>query len=407
MNLKKLDNFKGINLLDIANEYGTPVYVYNLDKVKENYQKLFNSIPYENKKILFAMKSNFNVDILKTLRYLKCGIDAVSTEEIAYALDLGFKSEDILFTGIGISNEDIKYCISRGIVPNVGSIDLLERISKNYPGINISIRINPDFGHGHHDHVITGGPHSKFGIYESYLEEVKRITEKYKVNVIGVHFHIGSGILNFEPYIRGIKKALDISRIFKTIEFVDIGGGIGIPYRENDNNFDLEKFGESISKLMDEFSKAEGRNVKLLLEPGRFLVAESGVLLAKVVEIKHTPLYKFAIVNTGFNHLARPVMYGSYHEIINISKIDSKEFEEIVVAGNLCESGDIFTRNEEGIEPRRIQKVEYGDILGIFDAGAYGYSMASHYNLKKFPKEVVVKDGYHRLSEKAYLKYVL
>jgi diaminopimelate decarboxylase len=407
MNLKKLDNFKGINLLDIANEYGTPVYVYNLDKVKENYQKLFNSIPYENKKILFAMKSNFNVDILKTLRYLKCGIDAVSTEEIAYALDLGFKSEDILFTGIGISNEDIKYCISRGIVPNVGSIDLLERISKNYPGINISIRINPDFGHGHHDHVITGGPHSKFGIYESYLEEVKRITEKYKVNVIGVHFHIGSGILDFEPYIRGIKKALDISRIFKTIEFVDIGGGIGIPYRENDNNFDLEKFGESISKLMDEFSKAEGRNVKLLLEPGRFLVAESGVLLAKVVEIKHTPLYKFAIVNTGFNHLARPVMYGSYHEMINISKIDSKEFEEIVVAGNLCESGDIFTRNEEGIEPRRIQKVEYGDILGIFDAGAYGYSMASHYNLKKFPKEVVVKDGYHRLSEKAYLKYVL
>ena len=407
MNLKKLDNFKGINLLDIANEYGTPVYVYNLDKVKENYQKLFNSIPYENKKILFAMKSNFNVDILKTLRYLKCGIDAVSTEEIAYALDLGFKSEDILFTGIGISNEDIKYCISRGIVPNVGSIDLLERISKNYPGINISIRINPDFGHGHHDHVITGGHHSKFGIYESYLEEVKRITEKYKVNVIGVHFHIGSGILDFEPYIRGIKKALDISRIFKTIEFVDIGGGIGIPYRENDNNFDLEKFGESISKLMDEFSKAEGRNVKLLLEPGRFLVAESGVLLAKVVEIKHTPLYKFAIVNTGFNHLARPVMYGSYHELINISKIDSKEFEEIVVAGNLCESGDIFTRNEEGIEPRRIQKVEYGDILGIFDAGAYGYSMASHYNLKKFPKEVVVKDGYHRLSEKAYLKYVL
>ena len=407
MNLKKLDNFKGINLLDIANEYGTPVYVYNLDKVKENYQKLFNSIPYENKKILFAMKSNFNVDILKTLRYLKCGIDTVSTEEIAYALDLGFKSEDILFTGIGISNEDIKYCISRDIVPNVGSIDLLERISKNYPGINISIRINPDFGHGHHDHVITGGPHSKFGIYESYLEEVKRITEKYKVNVIGVHFHIGSGILDFEPYIRGIKKALDISRIFKTIEFVDIGGGIGIPYRENDNNFDLEKFGESISKLMDEFSKAEGRNVKLLLEPGRFLVAESGVLLAKVVEIKHTPLYKFAIVNTGFNHLARPVMYGSYHEIINISKIDSKEFEEIVVAGNLCESGDIFTRNEEGIEPRRIQKVEYGDILGIFDAGAYGYSMASHYNLKKFPKEVVVKDGYHRLSEKVYLKYVL
>jgi len=407
MNVGKLNNFKGIDLVKIAGEYGTPIYVYNLDKVKENYQKLFNSIPYENKKILFAMKSNFNAEILKTLHYLRCGIDAVSIEEVTYAIDLGFKSEDILFTGIGISDNDIRYCVSKGIIPNVGSVDLMKRISETYPGTSLSIRINPDFGHGHHEHVITGGPQSKFGIYESYLEEVKRISKKHDVKVVGIHFHIGSGILDFEVYLDAIKKILEISKMFKTIEFVDIGGGIGVPYKEGDPNFDLEKFGESVSVLMTEFSEMEGRNVSLFIEPGRFLVAESGVLLSRVVEIKSTPLYKFVIVDTGFNHLVRPVMYGSYHEIINLSRINSDKFEEVVVAGNLCESGDVFTRNEDGIVPRKLHEMRHGDIIGIFDAGAYGYSMASHYNLKKLPKEVVVKDGYYKLTDRAYLKYIL
>lgn len=407
MNVGKLNNFKGIDLVKIAGEYGTPIYVYNLDKVKENYQKLFNSIPYENKKILFAMKSNFNAEILKTLHYLRCGIDAVSIEEVTYAIDLGFKSEDILFTGIGISDNDIRYCVSKGIIPNVGSVDLMKRISETYPGTSLSIRINPDFGHGHHEHVITGGPQSKFGIYESYLEEVKRISKKHDVKVVGIHFHIGSGILDFEVYLDAIKKILEISKMFKTIEFVDIGGGIGVPYKEGDPNFDLEKFGESVSVLMTEFSEMESRNVSLFIEPGRFLVAESGVLLSRVVEIKSTPLYKFVIVDTGFNHLVRPVMYGSYHEIINLSRINSDKFEEVVVAGNLCESGDVFTRNEDGIVPRKLHEMRHGDIIGIFDAGAYGYSMASHYNLKKLPKEVVVKDGYYKLTDRAYLKYIL
>jgi diaminopimelate decarboxylase len=353
------------------------------------------------------MKSNFNAEILKTLRYLRCGIDAVSIEEVTYAIDLGFKSEDILFTGIGISDNDIRYCVSKGIIPNVGSVDLMKRISEIYPGTSLSIRINPDFGHGHHEHVITGGPQSKFGIYESYLEEVKRISKKHDVKVVGIHFHIGSGILDFEVYLDAIKKILEISKMFKTIEFVDIGGGIGVPYKEGDPNFDLEKFGESVSVLMTEFSEMEGRNVSLFIEPGRFLVAESGVLLSRVVEIKSTPLYKFVIVDTGFNHLVRPVMYGSYHEIINLSRINSDKFEEVVVAGNLCESGDVFTRNEDGIVPRKLHEMRHGDIIGIFDAGAYGYSMASHYNLKKLPKEVVVKDGYYKLTDRAYLKYIL
>lgn len=407
MNLKKLDNFEGINLVEIAEKYGTPLYLYNLDKVEENFKQLEESIPYKNKKILFAMKSNFNKEILKLIRNLGGGIDAISIGEIQYALDVGFKKEDILFTGIGISNEDIKFCVRKSIIPNLGSLDLLERIGRMFPNSKVSIRINPDYGAGHHDHVITGGSQSKFGIHESYIEEVEKISKKYNLVISGIHFHIGSGVLDYKLYIEAIKKALDISTTFKEVEFVDIGGGIGIPYKPDQEVFNLKEFGKEITNLLEEFSEKEKRNVKLLLEPGRYLVAESGVLLTKVVEVKQTPEYKFVIVNTGFNHLVRPVMYGSYHEIINLSKINSNSIEDQVIAGNVCESGDIFTRDENGIIPRKLPIAEYGDIIGIFDAGAYGFVMASHYNLRKFPKEIVVKNKKIKITKKDYLKYVI
>lgn len=407
MNLNKLKNFEGIDLVEIAKKYGTPTYLYNLDKIEQNFKKLEKSIPYENKKILFAMKSNFNKEILKLIKDLGGGIDAISVGEINYALDVGFKKEDILFTGIGISNEDIEFCIRKGITLNLGSLDLLERIGKIFPNSKVSIRINPDYGAGHHDHVITGGSQSKFGIHESYIEKVKEISKKYNLIISGIHFHIGSGVLDHKLYTEAIKKALEISTTFKEVEFVDIGGGIGIPYKPEQSNFDLNGFGKEITRLLEDFSEKEKRNVKLLLEPGRYLVAESGVLLAKVVELKQTPEYKFVIVDTGFNHLVRPVMYGSYHEIINLSKITSNNFEEQVIAGNVCESGDIFTRDENGIIPRKLPTAEYGDIIGIFDTGAYGFSMASHYNLRKLPKEIVVKKNKIKVSKKDYLKYIL
>ncbi|MFN4244901.1 MAG: diaminopimelate decarboxylase [Brevinematia bacterium] len=407
MNLKKLENFKNINLISIAEKFGTPLYVYNLEKIEENFKELSNSIPYNNKKILFAMKSNFNIEVLKLIRKLGGGIDTISVGEIKYAINLGFKKEDILFTGIGISDEDIEFCVRNKIMPNVGSIDLLTRVGMKFPGSRISIRINPNYGAGHHDHVITGGPQSKFGIYESYLEDVKNISKRFDLIISGIHFHIGSGILDYRIYIEAIKKALDISLMFEDVEFIDIGGGIGIPYKENETQFDLKSFGQEISKLMDYFSDKEKRNVKLLIEPGRYLVAESGVLIAKVVEIKKTPEYNFVIINTGFNHLVRPVMYGSYHEIINISKLNSNEFEDQVIAGNVCESGDIFTRNNEGIAPRKLPKPENGDIIGIFDTGAYGFVMASHYNLRKLPPEIAVYNGKIKKTKRKYMKYII
>lgn len=407
MNLRKLNNFEGINLIEIAEKYGTPLYLYNLDKIEQNFKQLEESIPYRHKKILFAMKSNFNKEILKLIKNLGGGVDTISIGEIQYALDVGFKKEDILFTGIGISNEDIKFCMKKGIILNLGSLDLLERIGKMFPNSKVSIRINPDYGVGHHDHVITGGSQSKFGIHESYIQKVEEISKKYNLVVSGIHFHIGSGVLDYRVYIDAIKKALDISTTFKEVEFVDIGGGIGIPYKPDQTPFDLKEFGKEITNLLEEFSEKEKRNVKLLLEPGRYLVAESGVLLAKVIEIKQTPEYKFVIINTGFNHLIRPVMYGSYHEIINLSKINSDTFEYQVIAGNVCESGDIFTRDEEGITPRNLPIAEYGDIIGIFDAGAYGFSMASHYNLRKLPKEIVVRNKKIKLTKRDYIKYVI
>lgn len=407
MKQKKLENFKGIDLVSIASKFGTPTYVYNLDKVEEKFKTLLSSIPYKNKKILFAMKSNFNPEILRLIKDLGGGVDAVSVGEVMYALELGFRKEDILFTGIGVSEEDIKFCIENEIMLNIGSIDLLERVGAKFPNSRVSIRINPDYGAGHHNHVITGGPHSKFGIYETYLEEVEKLSKKYNLTVIGVHFHIGSGVLDSGVYTNAIRKALEISKMFKEVEFVDIGGGIGIPYKPEQDPFDIEKFGEEISNLFEDFSASEGRSVKLVLEPGRYLVAESGVLLTKVVELKKTPLYNFVIVDTGFNHLIRPVMYGSYHEIINLSKLNLQENEEQVIAGNICESGDVFTRDENGILPRTLPKPDYNDIIGIFDVGAYGFSMASHYNLRRLPKEVVVKNGELHLTNRDYIKFIL
>ncbi len=403
----KLNNFENIDLVRIAKDFGTPVYFYNLDLLEHKFKTLEKYITYKDKKIMFAMKANFNSDVLKLVRDLGGGIDGISIGEVMLAKKIGFK--DIIFTGIGVTDEEIDFCIKNNVMLNVGSVDLLERVGRKHRECNVCIRINPDFGAGHHEHVITGGPQSKFGIYEKYLEDVLFASKKYDLKIVGVHFHIGSGVLDYKLYLDAIKKALDVAVYFKTIEFVDIGGGIGIPYRSDENEFNVKEFGEDISKVMMDFSDKEKRNVKLLLEPGRYIVAESGVLLAKVCEIKETPLYRFAILDTGFNHLVRPMMYGSYHEIINLSKTDLYGLgnSDWVIAGNVCESGDIFTRDEKEIKPRKMPNPDYGDIIGIFDVGAYGYSMASHYNLRRFPKEIVYHKGKIKVSEREYLEFVL
>ncbi len=391
----------GVSARDLISNFGSPLYVYSEKIIKNRFNDLKNSIKYGNKNILYAMKANSNFQILKMLAKEGAGIDAVSLEEVEIALKAGFKPEKILFTGVNLSVEQMKKAIKKGVMLNLGSLMQLKFYGEYFPETKVSIRINPDFGAGHHDHVVTGGRASKFGIFISKedkksLEEINKICNKYKITIAGIHAHIGSGITEESKYIELSEIILNIAKEFKNLEFIDIGGGIGVPYRENQPPFDIKKFGDDITKAINDFSKKYGRNVKLMIEPGRYIVAESGILLVTVYDIKETPLYKFVGVDSGFNHLIRPMAYGSYHRIINASNVEDEK-EEVVVAGYICESGDVFTRNEDGIEKRPISKIDIGNILAIMNAGAYGYAMASNYNSRPRPAEVMVYNGKARL----------
>ncbi|MCX7821693.1 MAG: diaminopimelate decarboxylase [Brevinematales bacterium] len=387
----------GISARELIQKFGSPLYVYSEKIIKEKFYKLKKSITYKNTNILYAMKANSNFQILKMLAREGCGIDAVSIEEIEIALKAGFKPEKILFTGINLSIEDMKRAVKKGVMLNLGSLMQLKFYGEYFPNTKVSIRINPDFGSGHHDHVVTGGRSSKFGIFISkddrkYVEEINRICKKYNITIAGIHAHIGSGIRDEEKFIKLSEIILDIAKEFNDLEFIDIGGGIGIPYRDNEEEFNIEKFGNDITERMNNFSKEYGKNIKLMLEPGRYIVAEAGILLTTVYDIKETPLYKFVGVDSGFNLLIRPLAYGSFHKIINASNVEDDK-EEVVVAGYICESGDVFTRNEEGIEKRAISKIDIGNILAIMNAGAYGFAMSSNYNSRPKPAEVMVYEG--------------
>ncbi|MGC8765363.1 MAG: diaminopimelate decarboxylase [Brevinematia bacterium] len=392
---------EGISATSLVKEYGSPLYVYSGNMIKERFKELKNSIDYSKVRIHYAMKANSNLRILEILRKEGAYIDAVSIEEIEIALRAGFQPERILFTGINLSIDDMRKALKKRVMLNIGSLLQLKFYGEFFPKTKVSIRINPDFGAGHHEHVITGGRESKFGIFcskkdKKYISEINKICKKSGLKIAGIHAHIGSGILEESQYVKLAEIILEIAREFDELEFVDIGGGIGVPYREKEKKFDAKSFGKDIGKIMKNFVREYGSEVYLALEPGRYIVSESGVLLTTVYDIKETPRYKFAGVDSGFNHLIRPMAYGSYHKIINASNVEDEK-EEVVVSGYLCETGDVFTRNEEGIEKRAISKIDVGNILAIMNAGAYGYSMASNYNSRPRPAEVMVCNGRARL----------
>lgn len=391
----------GIKASDLAKKYGTPLYVYEEEIIRQRYKALIENIKYEKLRIYYSCKANSNLSILRILKSEGCFLDAVSPGEVFAALRVGFKPEQILFTGNNVTDEEMKFVIGKNVLINIDSLSQLERYGKLNPNSKISVRINPDVGAGHHEHCITGGPESKFGIYFDKTEEIRRIAEKYKLKIIGLHQHIGSGILDSEKYLFAMKVLLKTAANFKDLEFIDFGGGIGIPYKPNEKPIDFKKFGEEAAKLFKEFCKSYGKELILCFEPGRFLVAESGTLLCKVNTIKETPNHKFVGVDTGFNHLMRPMAYGSYHEIAVANCVNSEEKEPVAVAGNLCESGDVFTRDEDGIVDRELPKIKEGDVIAILNAGAYGYSMSSNYNMRLRPREVIAKNGEARIVREA------
>lgn len=368
---------------NLVRKFGTPIYVYNFKTIRERYLDLVENIFYPKLRIHYAMKANSNIEILKLLRRLGAKVETVSGGEILLALKSGFRTKDILYTSTSVSKAEIVFVVKNKIQINLDSLSQIELYGKLNPGAKVGLRINQGIGAGHHNHVITGGVMSKFGIPLEHLPQAKRLAEKYKLQIISLHQHIGSNVLDKKILLKAFEKLLETAGEFPDLESLDFGGGFGVPYLPEEKSFDFKIFGAEITKKMSNFCKKYGRELTMILEPGRFLVAESGILLATVTEIKNNPKRNFVGIDTGFNHLIRPILYGSYHEILNASRVKGEKIKADIV-GNICEAGDVFGRS------RIIVKPKIGDILAIKNVGAYGYAMASHYNNRSLPREILV-----------------
>ncbi len=380
----------------LAEEFDTPLYVYEEETIRRQCRLFRESFAAVQPEIHFAMKANFNPSLLAIMREEELGIDAVSPLEVRLCLEVGFDPQSIIFTGNNTSEEDLRYCLEQGVAINVGSLTELERYGKLNPGGNVALRINPDVGAGHHRHVITGGPDSKFGIYHTETKAIAELLQRHRLRLTGIHSHIGTGILETGDMLEAMEIILATAARFQGLEFIDFGGGFGIPYRPGEKPLPLRELGRAMGERFADFRREYGAALTMKLEPGRFLVAQAGSLLVRVTNIQSTPQYTFVGTDSGFNHLLRPAMYDAYHEVVNASAV-AGESRTVVVAGNICESGDVFSHGDGNMEARPLTAPEIGHLLALRDAGAYGMVLASNYNFRVRPAEVLVNAGQARL----------
>ncbi|MGP3667325.1 MAG: diaminopimelate decarboxylase [Candidatus Bathyarchaeota archaeon] len=393
----------GVSSLELAEKYGTPLYVLSEKKVRENYKQLYKALSLNSKnfRIYYSAKANTNLSVLKILKDEGAYVDTVSPGEVFLALKAGFPPEKILFTGTNVKDEEINFLVKLNVSINVDSPSQLKRLLKITTPEFLSFRVNPQVKAGHHQHCITAGRNSKFGFWENEVVDGYSIALKAGVKKFGIHMHIGSGILNVEPFVLAVKKLLTIAKKVRrkvgvTFDLIDIGGGLGIPYKPGEKKLDLKLFSDKVFGFLDRMVKEHdlGKPV-LCIEPGRYIVGDAGVLLTRVNTIKSNPYKKFVGVDAGFNMLIRPVMYNSYHHIVVANKLNHKAKEVYDVVGPLCESGDFLGKN------RKLPEVEEGDLLAVMDAGAYGYVMSSQYNSRPRGAEVLVMNGKHELIREA------
>ena len=389
----------GVSAQALVGKFDTPLYVISERRIRNNYQRLMAALTrnYSKVKIYYAMKANSNLAVLKTLESEGSCIDAVSPGEVFMALTSGFTPERILFTGTSVRNDELKFLSDSNVTVNIDSQSQLNRLLKINVPKALSVRINPEIGAGHHEHCITAGKESKFGIWEQDAAKAYSTAKEAGVEKFGIHMHIGSGILEPKPYLAALEKLLAVAKKVHdqtevNFEFIDIGGGLGIPYRPEDKPLDLQAYSDKIFSVVKTKTSQYGLGEPTLhLEPGRYLVADAAILLTSVNTVKVTPYRKFVGVDAGFNTLVRPAMYGSYHPIVVANKLVATEEEKYDVAGPICESGDLFAKD------RRLPKIEEGDVLAVLNAGAYGYSMSSQYNARPRAAEVLVKEGKYKL----------
>ena len=374
------------DLLQLAEQFGSPLYVYDADKIKSQYNRLTKAFSkVEKLRINYAMKALSNVAILQLLKEMGSGLDTVSIQEVQLGLHAGYDPEKIFYTPNGVSLEEIEEVNAMGVQINIDNLSILEQFGTKHPNVPVCIRINPHVMAGGNTNISVGHIDSKFGISIHQLPHLVRIVENTKMNIVGIHMHTGSDILDIEVFLYAAEILFDAAKNFKNLEFLDFGSGFKVPYKKDDIETDIEELGKKLSKRFNAFCAEYGKDLTLIFEPGKFLVSEAGSFLVKVNVIKQTTSTVFAGVDSGFNHLIRPMLYGSQHHIDNISNPKGKERFYSVV-GYICET-DTFANN------RRIQEIKEGDILSFRNAGAYCYSMASNYNSRYRPAEVLWMNG--------------
>ncbi len=374
------------DLLHLAEQFGSPLYVYDAEKIQSQYNRLTKAFSkVANLRINYAMKALSNVAILQLLRDMGSGLDTVSIQEVLLGLHAGYAPEKIFYTPNGVSLEEIEEVHALGVQINIDNLSILEQFGAKHPHVPVCIRINPHVMAGGNANISVGHIDSKFGISVHQLPHLVRIVENTDMNIVGIHMHTGSDILDIEVFLYAAEILFDAAKNFKNLEFLDFGSGFKVPYKKNDIETDIEELGKKLSKRFNAFCTEYGKDLTLIFEPGKFLVSEAGFFLAKVNVVKQTTSTVFAGIDSGFNHLIRPMLYGSQHQIENISHPKGKERFYSVV-GYICET-DTFATN------RRITEIKEGDILCFRNAGAYCFSMASNYNSRYKPAEVLWING--------------
>ena len=373
-------------LVKLAEEFGSPLYIYDAEKIQSQYKRLTNAFAKVPRlRINYAAKALSNIAVLQLLKSIGSNLDTVSIQEVKLGIYAGFEPQQIIYTPNGVSFEEIEEAAALGVQINIDNLSVLEHFGTKHPKVPVCIRINPHVMAGGNSNISVGHIDSKFGISIHQMPHILRIVENTKMHINGIHMHTGSDILDIEVFLYAAEILFEAANNFKTLDFLDFGSGFKVPYNKGDIETNIEELGKKLSKRFLAFETSYGRELTLAFEPGKFLVSEAGYFLAKVNVVKQTTSTVFAGIDSGFNHLIRPMLYGSQHHIENISNPKGKE-RFYTVVGYICET-DTFANN------RRIAEIKEGDLLCFRNAGAYCFSMASNYNSRFKPAEVLWKDG--------------
>lgn len=380
-------------LTRLANEFGTPLYVYHADKIKEQYQKLSGAFAGQDVVFYYACKALTNINILKYINSLGCSVDCSSVNEVKLALHAGFSPKKIVYTSNGIAFSEIEEVKNLGVHINIDSLSNLEKFGKAYGhSYPVGLRLRPNIMAGGNLKIATGHDKSKFGIPADQVDAVLEVVNKYNLHIHNLHIHTGSEIKDVEVFVKGIEVLFDIIPQFSELDSIDLGGGFKVPYKEGDAETDINLLAQKVKEAFDNHPNPNGRPLQVWFEPGKFLVSECGYFITQVNVIKETPGVTFVSVDSGFNHLIRPMFYDAYHRIENISNPQGAE-KIYSVVGNICET-DTFAWD------RTLNEVREGDHLVFYNAGAYGFEMSSNFNSRYKPAEVLVLNGKVHLIRK-------